>query len=259
MYQVKKLNNEHVKAVPVKIVDTRPIKGHNLFPEIYANIFYCAKKKMGKTSALFKTLKRCAGRNTKIVVFCSTLNKDASWTTIREWANKKGIPFVGHLGIKDENKVDRLAQFLEELQQPEEVEEKGFFESDSEEEEEALPKYRSPEYIFVLDDLSRECRLPSVSTLLKKNRHFKAKVIISSQYPNDLQPEAAMQLDYWILFKDHTRKKVDEIHALTDSSLDADEFYKLYKFATEQPFAFLYVDRIDGTFRRNFNSLISPS
>ena len=259
MFATVKLNNEKVKAIPI-VVDERPVKGAALFPDVYANVFFCAKTKRGKTAALFKSLQRCSGKNTKIIVFCSTLNRDASWATIRQWAEGKGIPFVGHLSIKDENGIDRLKAFIEELQEPEDGQEekvKNIFDSDDEEEDKPRPpKYQAPEYIFILDDVARECRSPSVSTLLKKSRHFKAKVFVSSQYPADLQPEARLQLGYWILFKDHSRKKIDEIHADTDSSLEPDEFYRVYKFATEQPYSFLYIDRNTGTFRRNFNTLI---
>jgi hypothetical protein len=268
MFKTVKLNNEKVRAVEA-VEDTRPVKGAALFPDVYCNGFFCAKTKKGKTAAMFKSLQRCCGKNTKIIAFCSTLNWDPAWTVIQEWAAKKGIPFVGHLSIK-EGKVDRLADFIKDLEKPEEEEpeeepdsrqEKNFFDSDSEIEEEEKPrprkpKYQTPEYIFILDDLSRECRLPSVSALLKKSRHFKSKVFISSQHPNDLQPEARTQLGYWILFKDHSRKKIDEIHASSDISLEADDFYRVYQFATEEPYSFLYIDKHRGTFRRNFNTLI---
>ena len=258
-FATKKLNNEVVKEVPTLTEkDRRKIKGAALFPEIYCNVFLCARKKSGKTSVIYKILKRCCGRNTRIVAFCSTLNKDASWETIQAWAQHKNIPFVGHTGIK-EGKKDLLAELIASLEQKEEIEEKvkGLLDSDSdEEEEERPPKYRAPDYIFILDDLSHELRYPSLTALLKKNRHFKAKVLLSSQWLNDLKPEARRQIDYFILFKGQSENKLPDIYRDADLPITPEQFQEVYDYATEEPYSFLYIDQGDKTFRRNFNTLI---
>jgi hypothetical protein len=95
--------------------------------------------------------------------------------------------------------------------------------------------------------------------LLKKNRHFRSKILISSQHLNDLLPEGRKQIDYFILFRGHPMKKIEEIHRDADISIPLDEFYRVYKFATEEPYSFLYVDSASGEFRRNFNTLIELS
>jgi hypothetical protein len=263
-FATTKINNVKVRKVPLLTPeDTRKIKGAAMFSEVYANIFFCAKKKKGKTSAIFKTLKGCAGSKTKIVVFCSTLHKDASWGAIQQWAEDKGLPFVGHLSLRDEEGNDQLDQLVNDLAEPEEVQEKvkNLLDDSSDEEEvvERKSKYRYPEYIIVLDDLSTELKSKSVTSLLKKNRHFKAKIIIASQYLNDLLPEARKQLDYLIAFSGLPEKKLVEIHRDTDVHIPMDEFVSVYKFATAQPYSFLYIDCIDGQFRKNFNELIKVS
>lgn len=264
-FVTKRINNEKVHDIKRKAEkDTRPVRGAALFPELYCNIYLCARKKKGKTLATFKTLKKCAGPKTKIVVFCSTFHKDAVWKEIEDWANKKGLPFLAYTSIIDDNGQDRLKQLVKELENEgdEEEEQKihNFLDSESESEDEVKEKYQSPEYIFVLDDLSDELRRLSVATFLKKHRHFKAKIIISSQHVNDLLPQSRRQLDYWILFQGHPRNKIDEIHRSADLAIPEDEFYDLYKFATEKPFSFLYIDTTSGTsagsFRRNFDTLI---
>jgi hypothetical protein len=262
-FAVKKLNNEVVDKVPLlETPDTRPIKGESLFPEIYANVFLCARKKSGKTSTIYKILKKCCGKKTKVIVFCSTVNKDTSWATIRAWCDHKDIPFVAHTSLKNDDGVDELALLVQELSEDQEQEPKKppktFLDSDSEEEEEEKPpKYRAPEYIIILDDLSTELKSKSITSLLKKNRHFRSKILISSQHLNDLLPEGRKQLDYFILFRGHPLKKIEEIHRDADISIPLDEFYRVYKFATEEPYSFLYVDCTTGEFRRNFNCLIS--
>ena len=260
MFSVQKINNEVVKEVPLlEPKDTRPIKGQNLFAEIFANIYCVAKKKSGKTSVEYKILKRCCGPKTKIIAFCSTLNKDPSWATIRAWAEHKQIPFEGYTSIKDDNGVDLLDQLVQSLQEkasidPERV--RGLLDEEEEEDDEKPSKYRSPEYVIVFDDLANELKNSSITTLLKKNRHFRCKVILSSQYLNDLPPAARKQLDYWILFKGHPKPKIEDIHRDADVSISVDQFWEVYKFATQEPYSFLYIDCANGMFRRNFNTLI---
>jgi len=266
MFRTKTINNEKVHDIKrEKAIDTRPIRGSNLFPELYCNIYYCARKKVGKTLAIFMTLKRCAGPKTRIVVFCATLHKDDTWREIEKWAESKGLPFLGYTSLEDDDGSDRLKVLVKELENAEEVEEKApnFLDSESEsDEEEVKEKYQSLEYIFVLDDLSDELHTRSLTGFLKKHRHFKAKIIVSSQYLNDLLPAARKQLDYWILFQGHSREKIDDIYKSANLSIPQDEFYEMYKFATEKPFSFLYVDttsgssKSSGTFRRNFDTII---
>ena len=59
--RVKKINDETV--APVTFIDVqadpRPIKGRNLFPEMYANVFFCARKKSGK-SCVWRKLSKAA-------------------------------------------------------------------------------------------------------------------------------------------------------------------------------------------------------
>lgn len=264
MFALKKINDEVVREVPIQKLDLRPVKGAALFPVLDANIFLCARKKSGKTSAVFKILKRCAGPRTKIMVFCSTVHKDESWNTIRLWAQQRCIPFVAYTSLIDDNGNNLLADLIEGLQK-EKDEKEGkegkevdllLEEPDEPEEEVTRSKYRTPEWIFVFDDLADELRKPIVATFLRKNRHFLAKTIISSQYINDIYPAARKQLDYVILFKGHQQKKIDEIGKDVDIGVPKDELWDLYKFATEEPYSFLYCDVRGGTFRRNFNELI---
>ena len=259
-FQTKKLNNEVVGEIPLKKPkDTRPVKGWKLFPEMNANIFACAKKKSGKTLAIRHILRKCCGKNTKIIVFCSTLHKDASWIAIKDWANKHGLTFIGHESLKDDDGVDQLELLIKELQakaEGEEPKEKSILDSDDEEEEEEREKYQSPEYIFIFDDLSTELKSNTIPRLLKVNRHFLCKTIISTQWWNDLHPMSRKQADYFILFRGHPEKKIEEVYRDANLSIPIEKFWQIYKFATEKPYSFLYVDCASGEFRRNFNELI---
>ena len=118
-------------------------------------------------------------------------------------------------------------------------------------------KYLAPEYIIIFDDLSNELKSKSLVTLLKKNRHFKCKIIISSQHYNDILPESRKQADYMLIFKNITEKKLIEIHKDINVAVTFDEFMELYRFATKDKFNFLYVDCVNDEYRKNFNELIT--
>ena len=57
MISLKQINKQYVEAIPIPDEDLRPILGADIVEEVYSNIFLCARKKSGKTSAVFKILK----------------------------------------------------------------------------------------------------------------------------------------------------------------------------------------------------------
>jgi len=114
MIRVRRINNEIVRAIPPLVLDSRPIRGEELFAELTCNIFFLAKKKSGKTSAVFKVMKRCAGPNTNVIVFCGTLYKDANWKQIRNYFEKKGNPVIGYESFV-ENGVNHLQDLIDHM------------------------------------------------------------------------------------------------------------------------------------------------
>ena len=55
--------------------------------------------------------------DTRVVAFVSTLNNDANWRMIQQKCETKGIVFVGHTSIMDEDKVDLLQALTQHLQE----------------------------------------------------------------------------------------------------------------------------------------------
>ena len=273
MILLETINHEKVSPIPMfggGPVDNRPVKGANLFPEIYSNIFICSKKKTGKTSVIFKILKDCIGRDTNIIVFCSTLHKDNSYKSMRKYFEEKGNNFIGYTSFKEDG-VDQLFELVKHLQDKAEQEEE---EEDKEvpivkptiklnfgdpEEAEGKPKkkkkekFRAPEYIIVCDDISGELKNPALESLLKANRHYKMKVVIASQWPNDLLPSQIKQMDYILLFRGHPIEKLQKIYKDADISIPFSAFYKMYKTCTSIPYGFLYIDTNQEKFRQCFN------
>ena len=263
MPKLKRINNVEVTAVPsLTEVDNRPVKGSALFPELYANIFLCARKKSGKTSTIYKLIKECSGSDTTVIAFVSTLYKDANWAVIQKYCETHHIAFEGYTSII-ENEVNHLQNFIKVHEKPPEALESEVAcqkscvrfdseQSETEEKKKKKSKYRSPEYIFIFDDLSNELKTPALTALLKKNRHFKCKVVVSSQYLNDLPPQSRKQMDNLLIFRGQPQKKLEEIYRDFDIAVEPELFYQLYDYATLEKYSFLYIDRFNDTFRRNF-------
>jgi hypothetical protein len=115
------------------------------------------------------------------------------------------------------------------------------------------PKKISQRFIIVLDDLSSTLRNPSVDKLLKTNRHWKSKVIISSQNYQDLNVPARIQLDYCLLFGNIPVPKLETFHKDSDLAISVEQFLRIYKISTSKKYNFLYVDIRNESFRINFN------
>jgi len=271
--KIKRINDVSVKKVRTSLdEDKRPIKGEKLFNELYSNIFLCARKMSGKSTVLYKIIKETCTPQTTVIAFASTLHKDDVWKSIVNMCKKRGIPFVGHTSIFEEgaDQLQALVQLLEteaedkdEEDEEESEDDDGCIQcdhSEDEEEKEKKPrksKFQAPEYLIILDDLSSELKSKSLVALLKKNRHYKCKICISSQYLNDLLPESRKQLDYMLAFKGQSKKKLEEIHRDCDIGVDLSDFIEIYHTATmNEPHNFLYIDTRKNMFRINFSKSI---
>lgn len=246
-----------------------------MFPEIYCNVFVCARKKSGKTQLIGNILRACVGRDTRIVIFAATARKDDTYIDMIEYFRKRGNTVDVHLSIKEDG-TDNLTEIIntlmladesvpkeEEHDAPPPPPEVFNFEPTPEEEEiekqrpKRAEKFRAPEIIFVFDDLSTELRSRSVTSLMKANRHYKSKVLVSSQWPHDLEPSALKQLDYAILFGGHDDAKLIKLHNDLDMKTPIHEFVRIYRDVTANKYNFLYIDVVEEKFRKGFNQLIS--
>ena len=113
MISLKQINQQYVKAIPIPDEDKRPIKGYDSCEIIYANIFLCAKKNSGKTSALFKIIKECAVKKI-IIVFCSSIYKDSNWIEIREYFEKNEMSMRVFTSIFEDGE-DQINKLINEL------------------------------------------------------------------------------------------------------------------------------------------------
>jgi len=255
MITIQKINQEKVKPIPLEVIPKDKIKGSCLFENIYANIFIVARKKSGKTSVIFKIIKSCTGKKTKFFIFSSTIHKDATWIHIVKFLRKRNNEVHTYTSIK-EGGNDELFEILKSLQVEDKEEEKPkpnlLFPQEKDKKDKKENKI-SAEHLFIFDDIGSELALASVTELLKTNRHYLSKCIISSQHVNDLKPAARKQIDYWLLFKGHKEEKLEIIYKDADINIPFELFHQLYLDATKEKYNFLYIDTNDMSFRKNFN------
>jgi len=276
-YATQKINSEKITVIPVKHPNKNMILGYDLIPMENANIFICATKGNGKTNVVFHLIKCCIDATTKVIVFSATHNSDKNWLYIKQWLKAKDINAMFHLNIVEngENNLEDLMRYFqkedEEALKEKEEEEKNEKLGESEliqvvkfdMEKKSIkikvkkPKKKAPKYLIIFDDMSGDLLNKDVAVLLKNLRHFGAKTIISSQYPNDLEKQARMNIDFWIIFRGFTKEKLEQIFPqFCLNNITFEDWYDLYLKVTEKPYQFLYIDKDHQVLRENFNKQI---
>jgi hypothetical protein len=111
----------------------------------------------------------------------------------------------------------------------------------------------APSYIFIFDDLASELQNKVLTQLLKKNRHFRSKIIISSQNFKDIAKQGRAQIDYLVLFRGLSADRQKQIHSEMCNFVPFKEFVDSYLNATHPKFGFLKVDRVNDEISSNFD------
>lgn len=293
MFKEKKINK--VQVVPVVTApppDAKSVKGFDLIPMAYYNLFIVAKKKSGKSSVISTLCEKTTDKHTTFFLFVSTHRIDSVWIHIKSMLEKRGNTVIALDGIYDDNgKVDQLAEIIDTLCEEKEDEEpakmktpfvptkgmdalslvgskqldsfgpKLFLPKESKpspalDKPKKAPKRRCPDFMFIFDDLSSQLRAPSVARLLKMHRHMKASCIISSQHLHDLRPESIIQMDLAFVFKGLPDEKLEILYKLLDIGMPYELFDTLYKQATSEPYSFMWLNRNDESVRRCFDTEI---
>ena len=230
--ELKKINEETVKAIKLETQKGAEIKGENLFDIEFFNLFVCSKKRSGKTNLIFHILKKLYNPKRSHIIICSsTVSKDKNWIQILDYFEKhyKEPSIHTYTSIAEDNVVAELMDMC------------------------SNDKDDKDDYLLVIDDLSQELSKPIISVLLKKNRHLRMKVILSSQYWNDLDKQARLQLDYIFIFPNIPEEKLKLIHKESDLSIEYEDFKSMYRTATEKQYNFFYINARTEEFRKNFD------
>jgi len=281
--KTKKINKVCVKPIIQTVIPAKQIAGYDLFSEPYCNVALIAKKKSGKTSVLYNCLKKCAGPNTNVYLFSSTINRDDTYKEICNMLERRHCIVHKYIHFKDTdgNILDEIIEGLKNFESDNEDDEPenalntssncdskggntvklrfGDLEPIKQPEKEVKPKKERKIYcenIFCFDDLGQDMRNKSIDILLKTNRHFKAKVFLLGHTLTDLNPASRKQLDYALIFKSFSEDKLKSLYGDLDLSIEFDNFLEAYKYATEVPYNFLYISTKTDEIRKNFNEKI---
>lgn len=281
MMKETKINNEVIH--PVKInnnVDLEKVKGKNLFKSLYYNCGLLASTKSGKTTTINHILKKTTDKKTMCFIFCSTASVDGTWKEILQFLRDRGNFYQVFHSIY-EGKINQLDMVINQFLKDEEEEILLHKESDKPKEElpkskpsikcddekvdlakptkkEYKPKKLSPKICIIIDDIPTNELVKSLN-ILRRTRHAKANVFVSSQYANDFSLSVMKQLSYFLVFRGVNKDKLDRVYELCDIQISRELFEEIYHTATKEPFSFLYIDIRNQLFRRNFNTLIEIS
>lgn len=269
MIKTKRINDFKVSKIRYKTTsNSKKIKGGNLLPHVYSNIFLVAKKNSGKSTCIFNILKKIADRDTIFDLFVSTINKDKSWEAIVDYFENKGNVVNSNLSTIEngqcliQNIIDEPLPYDddEDESSSSESSDDNYIHLDNPEKKikEKKPKkkkkkYIAPRRIIVFDDIGTELKRPIIDQLLKINRHLKSVCILSSQWLNDISPMGRRQIEGWLCFQGQKKQKLETIMRDCDSHLDYKLFERLYKHATSQKYNFFYIDCHNSKYRKNFN------
>jgi hypothetical protein len=281
-----------MRIVPIQAAyHGEKIKGKALFDCVFPLIFLIARKNSGKSVVIYHLFKHLLTKNERLYVFASTYNKDPVYLQMQRdcEASKREAYFhddfmegnVSMLpsliatlnpGLLSKPYEDGHATpsespnpcmlFDEPLAPPPLTTRNGHAQQalvvhlNTSAKVRKVKTKKKPRTTIILDDLGEGMRHPSVTQMLKCNRHNRLRVIMSSQAVTDLMPAARKQLDYCLLFKSFNDDKLEQIHKDMDIGIDFNDFKQLYDYATRERYSFLYVDTRHDLFRRNFDTML---
>lgn len=263
-----KINNYSIQVPQVNTVKKK-WKGSTCLDVQYWVMAILSKRRSGKSTLVFNLIKNFATKNTITLFFCPTFYKDSTYQAIKKYLDEKDMPYEIYPHFKDED-GDHIESFLEantRCPPPEQEPPRAApcatptmgsvcnFSAPTKEKEKEK-KEVEPEYIIVFDDLSIALRHPSVNKLVKNSRHYRAKIILSSQSILDLHPSCFSQLDYVAIFKNMNDDSLLKLYERIEPSIPYETFYDVYHKITSEPYSFLFIDRANEKYRKNLNCLI---
>lgn len=259
---------------------SKPIKGKEIIDTAYPNIYILAKKNSGKTTVIYNMLPKMASkRRTNIIIISSTVDKDATWIATIKKLEDDGFRVITFTSVVDDgiNVIEDLLKMIDEN--------KKQLESDDEEDsgyhilnmgKDRKYKQKKPtiegdifddfderdDYLIVLDDVSTELKSKTLEKMMKKNRHYKIKLIVSSQHYADLPLGARKNIDLFLLFPLINDSILKNIYESTGCPYSQDLFISTYKRITspdkpgEKSYNFMYYDVATCETRKNLNERV---
>ena len=174
---IEKINNITIKTIEEDKTKNKKIIGYDMFKQPYANILLSASKNSGKTTLIINILeklilKRKNEYSTDIYLFSTTAHNDPLYTTLKKQCEQYNI----QLNLYDD---DNYKQIFEDDDIINKLSTRA-----REYEETNKDKIIYPLSIFVFDDINISSHF--LYEVMKKNRHYKISIIISTQYYKNL-------------------------------------------------------------------------
>lgn len=258
-----------IKPIKVNKEKSLPVKGKELIPDLYSNIFLAAKTNSGKTTVISHILKHTIDERTTVIIFCSTLNLDDAWINILKSLKKRKINTITYDSLKEDG-IDILSvvlkgidQCVEEENTPEEkkVNQPCFIRLPLTEEMKKVRKKKPkkyddevPQFLLILDDLDKtSLRSESIVNTIKKNRHYHMRCIISSQHLLHLSPDAFSQLYMIWIWGGFSQTYIKSLWDKLNLDLSFEDFWEIYLKITEPQYSFLVCDLRRGKLYDKFS------
>jgi hypothetical protein len=290
MLKLSKLNDVRVKPiVDTKNLDPKKIVGYNFFKEPFCNVALIARKQSGKSTVVYNALQNCVQKGTNVMIFSPTHSIDKVYIKMKKMLKDKKANVECHNGFLDDNGFNVLEGFVNQMIKEEDGKKgkKGKDTTEIDEIPKAFADFGQYDYlkkdefgkkikkkvaekknkkicaetIIVIDDLSTSCRAgQTVAKILTKNRHFKLKIFLSVHSVISLSPMSLGMIDVFMLFPNLSQERIEEVSEKCGITFRGDTkkhkiLHDLYSDATSKPFNFLYCDRTDGTYRKNFDQI----
>lgn len=242
-----------------------------------------AKTRSGKTTVINHILEHCVDERVDVHIFASTVGLDASWIKVVKDLRHRGVGVTTYTsifhpvtGVNQLNAV--FAEFERKKKQKEKEKKtrKSIYEvvqapkflaapnpiadpdlvAPSESKKEEDYETSAPEHWVIIDDMDQEqLRAKCLDNNLKKCRHYKARILISTQHIIHVTPSALTQLSmvcFWKGFSPNYMAKLHDRLAM-HAVIDFKQFWLLYSMATKEDHSFLTYYLTDGSFRSGFS------
>jgi hypothetical protein len=217
-------------------------RGMDIFPGIkYPVIFICSVRGAGKTTLIYNIVQRIARKFTdpegctKIYHVSGTIDKDpGNISMVRKFERAykyqtyQAMDELDYAEIKN-TISDSLEQGQGVQKPPEAPPHISLFGAPPSSKRKPKPPPKVSDQLIICDDVSGELRDPKFAVLVKNSRHYRARIILSSQYVTDVLPGIRSQIDFLFLFRGIPLDKLKVMHLMAKIEVTFEEFTELYR------------------------------
>jgi len=282
-----------IRPIPIKKQHCLPVKGADLIPAPESTVGLFAKTNSGKTTIINHLIRHTIDKRTTVVIFCATVDLDPGWEAITKYLSRQKIKCITYNTLEEEgiSLLDMLMRAIaekkenEKLKREQEEHDKKFgkppkpvhplclFDSTPQETKEQieqkevlkLERYKKkckdsvPDYLVILDDISKEqFRGNALVNCLKQCRHFKMRVLMSTQHLTHVMPDAYNQMSQILVWSGFAQNHMKSLYEkLRNDGMSFEDFWKMYLDMTKEKYSFMNINMKDGSIRKKFGPKVN--